>query len=404
MKQAGIVCGLLLTQLMQSVYAACTYGYAPEFALQMNNPSTLLASPYHTNIQIIDPQNKGNIGKATSVLIDTGSTGIVIGKSAVPASLFNNKQAKIEPFYYSSSGDYLIGKSVTAQVQFQGTLGGKQTELQTSPIPVLAAACGCKAVAGAATNKKTPNLDQCSSFNNTAADIGGNTGSHYLNQCHAVNPGMMGVGFDRGGKPATNNPFLQIPAITHKGYVITDHGITLGINAETAAKFVTVQLQQATPDATVSAFDWLAPNACVQVFQDGGQDKAQKLCGGLLVDTGIDYMFLGFPAAQIPTGSEVRTTVKFDGSLRNVVANGWQVGFSAANAEQKTMLAYVLNAAVPTKPKPEIPVGATVAVWVAPPSSNTGFINTGRRLLYAGNVMFDAQCGLYGFQQRTPPM
>jgi hypothetical protein len=325
------------------------------------------------------------------VVMDTGSTGIVVSSSKVPAAAFaaSTQDGQI---LYNSSNKFFGGKYVKTPVIFQTEGGGS---VQTTAIDVLAVSCTCGVSQTAPTNKAKPDPARCSSYNGTPPSTGATKTS--LSQCTAAPPSiaMMGVGFDRGGRSAALNPFLNLTAPTgktiHPGYIISKAGVTLGLTAANSQGFKTIQLQ---PNKQLPGTEWLQLNACATVAAPGGSPSA-KLCGGMLMDTGIDFMFLSFNASQRPTGSTTPSVGPYDGASRTILTPGWTMTFSAVDQNQQTALQYT-QSAVQTNvtPTPQ----QTVAVWAgatAPVASN--FMNTGRRLLYSAAYLFDQQCGKLGF-------
>lgn len=328
-------------------------------------------------------------GESANVVIDTGSTGVVVSNSKVSAAAFA-KATQDGHILYNSSNKFFGGKYVKTPVVFQTEGGGS---VQTNPIDVLAVSCTCGVSQTAPTNQAAPNPARCSSYNG-APPTQGSTHSSLI-QCQAApdSIAMMGVGFDRGGRSSALNPFLNLAAPTgktlHPGYIISKAGVTLGLTAENVKPFKTVQLQ---PNTKMTGTEWLQPNACATVAAPGGTPSA-KLCGGMLMDTGIDFMFLSFNASQRPAGSTTPSAGPYDGANRTILTPGWHMTFTAPGQGQQTLLTYT-QTAVQTNaaPTPQ----QTVAVW-AGSTSTSGFMNTGRRLLYSSAYLFDQQCGKLGF-------
>jgi len=355
-------------------------------ALSISTGKTTPGSAYTAKIAVLDPSGKATQG-SQPVTVDTGSTGIVISKSKVPASLWASS-TKPGQILYTSSGDYLAGKTINTIVQLPTS---SASGLKTSPIDIVAASCACKIDKDKTPNGKTPDPDNCQSYDGTKVPDG-NPGSS-LTACHEAptSLGMMGVGFARGAHPTTaNNPFLNVPGIAHPGYVITQTGISIGLSQANTAGFKTVQLTPAATQPSSGGTVWNAPTVCVTP-QPSGSTAGTALCGAMLMDTGIDYMFLTFPQAKWPAGGVARTAAPFDGSVRSIVTPGWQVGVVT---EDKT-LGYSLTAEQPLAKKASLPSGQTVAVWSD--TDGGGFVNTGRRLLYNASYLYDQACGQLGF-------
>lgn len=329
-------------------------------------------------------------GESANVVMDTGSTGIVVSSSKVPAAAFANATQNGH-ILYNSSNKFFGGKYVKTPVVFQTEGGGS---VQTNPIDVLAVSCTCGVSQTAPANQAAPNPARCSSYNGTPPMQGSTKSS--LTQCRAApdSIAMMGVGFDRGGRSSALNPFLNLAAPTgktiHPGYIISKAGVTLGLTAANSRGFKTMQLSRNTQ---LPGTEWLQGNACATVTGKGTTSPNAPLCGGMLMDTGIDYMFLSFNASQRPAGSTTPSVGPYDGAKRTILTPGWAMSFTATDSQNNTLLTYT-QTAVQTNvtPTPK----QTVAVW-AGATATSGFMNTGRRLLYAGAYLFDQQCGKLGF-------
>lgn len=115
------------------------------------------------------------------------------------------------------------------------------------------------------------------------------------------NVGFMGIGFDRGAAQATadntspKNPFVSLVSLAsgrpvnsvRPGYVITRTGVHLGMTPALTRHMAFVKL---TPKAHPPGVpDWNGAPMTVSVDGVSGQ-------GTLLMDTGINYMFLSPPA------------------------------------------------------------------------------------------------------------
>ncbi len=312
----------------------------------------------------------------------------MISKTKVPDSLWKNS-SKLGQILYTSSGDYLAGKIVNTKIQIP--LNG-DPGVNTSPIDIVAGSCACKIDAATAPNSNTPDPENCLSYNGTAVVGGAKTSS--LMKCHPApdSLGMMGVGFDRGANPTTiNNPFLNIPVVKHSGYVISQTGISVGLTQANTAGFKTASMAPASPQPTSGGTVWAPPQLCVSLqapAPSGGVPPAPtKLCGPMLMDTGIDYMFLAFPQSSWPSGGVTTTTAPFDGAIRSIVTPGWQATVTVGD-----VLNYTLTAAAPPSAG-GLPASESVMVWV----NGAGFVNTGRRLLNNADYMFDQACGRLGF-------
>lgn len=290
-------------------------------------------------------------GAVRPVLVDTGSTGIVISASRIPG----NQALPGEPgrLTYSSSGRIMIGRWVRVPVTLWARNGESVT---TQPIRVLAVdRIDCTARARTCTPAEAP--------------------------AHVA---MMGIGFGREDDSQTQstpdtNPLLNAdppgPGAVHRGYVLTRRGVHVGLTrANTHGRYRFVKLD---PHPHVPG-DWLGVPACITV---DGRDPAA--CGQALLDTGVTGMFLTLPLAQV-MGS-LRTGAADHAVLRPGTRLSFRFGDAAGYAitvgDRDAPLAperIVLNT---TRPQP--------------------FVNTGLHILNGYDVLYDADRGYYGFRVRN---
>ncbi|SDA18083.1 hypothetical protein SAMN02799622_01992 [Methylobacterium sp. UNC378MF] len=290
-------------------------------------------------------------GAVRPVLVDTGSTGIVVSAGRIP----NNETLPSEPgrLTYSSSGRIMIGRWIRVPVTLWGRNG---QSVATQPIRVLAVdRIDCAERARNCTPEEAP--------------------SHVA---------MMGIGFGREDDSQTQstpdtNPLLNAeppgPGALRRGYVLTRRGVHVGLTrANTRGRFRFVKLD---PHPHVPG-DWLGVPACITV--DG---REPGVCGRALLDTGVTGMFLTLPPAQV--ADSVRTDAAGHGVLRSGTRLNFRFGDSASYAiivgDHASPLAperIVLNT---TRPQP--------------------FVNTGLHVLNGFDVLYDADRGYYGFRPRS---
>lgn len=225
-------------------------------------------SPFHIDIRLGENAPR-------SVLLDTGSTGIVIGREHLPQSA---QKMVPQPKYkagYTSSGKAYDGAWYNVDVTIPGT-GGSAIANQ---LPVFGA-----------TNH--PGVAMC------------------------------GVGADKD-KPASFNPFLSLDRITHvrgsstaitQGYVLSKDSVTLGLTDETISRFSTV-----VPMDDFKATVHLKPSG-----KNGG--APYHFTAPALIDSGIGFMILN-PSlkhtADAPPGYQNPETghffdgvsIRFDGGI-----------------------------------------------------------------------------------------
>ena len=287
------------------------------------------------------------------VLVDTGSTGIVVSAARVPnVDALPSRPGRLT---YTSSGRIMIGRWVRVPVTLRGRDGAS---VATRPIPVLAVdRIDCTANARTCAPETAPG--------------------------HVA---MMGIGFGREddhqdqSTPDTN-PLLNAeppgPGSVHRGYVVTRTGVHVGLTrANTRGRFRFVKLD---PHPRVAG-DWLGVPVCITV-----NGRAPGACGRALVDTGVAGMFLTLPPGQVADRTQTDAaghTALLPGT-RLSFRFGDAAGYAISSGDPDTPLAperIVLNT---TRPLP--------------------FVNTGLRLLNGFDVLYDADGGHYAFRERPSP-
>lgn len=289
-------------------------------------------------------------GEARPVLVDTGSTGIVVSAARIP----DNESLPSEPgrLTYSSSGRIMVGRWVRVPVSIVGRDGAS---VVTQPIRVLAVdRIDCTARARSCTPEVAP--------------------------AHVA---MMGIGFGREDDSQTQstpdtNPLLSAeppgPGSVHRGYVLTRRGVHVGLTrANTRGRYRFVKLD---PHPHVPG-DWLGVPVCITV--DGREPAA---CGRGLLDTGVTGMFLTLPPSQV--ADSLRADAGDHAMLRPGTRLGFQFGDAAGYAID------VGDRAAPLAPE------RIVLNTVRPQP----FVNTGLHVLNGFDVLYDADRGYYGFRAR----
>ena len=221
----------------------------------------------------------GTVTTPAAVIMDTGSTGIVVGRSHFnPAGLTpvgTGSQA------YGSSGVSHTGVYYNTTIQIYDANPGVGT------LPV-----------ATATNVRVLYIED-------SPDVF-----------------YMGVGFNRGNGAATPtmipvsaNPFLNIDGVTTKGYVISNTGVTLGIPGSANSGFAMVKLEPNT-------IDWNVATGTVSIGGISGY-------GTILQDAGINYAFLTPPSGtDLRNGVHVRENVDMSVSFPGGFAS---YGFKTTN-------------------------------------------------------------------------
>ncbi|WP_027171690.1 hypothetical protein [Methylobacterium sp. 10] len=293
-------------------------------------------------------------GEVRPVLMDTGSTGIVVSASRIPG--FDSMPSRPGRLTYSSSGRIMIGRWVTLPVTL---VGRNEASVTTAPIPVLAVTrIDCTDTARACTPETMPE--------------------------HVA---MMGVGFGREGDAQSQstpdtNPLLNLapegrgPA--RRGYVVTRAGIHVGLtgaNTRGDIRFVKLDPHPDIPG------EWQGVPVCITV-----NGQAPGACGRALVDTGVSVMYLTLP------GEAVNGAVAVDDDGRSQFLPGTRLGFAFPGRGAAPAAAY------------DIVVGDTSPLSPDKVTLNTRrpepFVNTGLRFLNGFDVLYDADGGYFGFRRR----
>jgi hypothetical protein len=196
--------------------------------------------------------------------------------------------------------------------------------------------------------------------------------------CPPGKTAYMGVGFGRPSpSPAPSPPlgvmqtplesvFAQLTQVVqgsmHPGFGLTPTRLTIGVNSASATGFTFAQLA-AYPNRPG---DWQGPRACVR-FSNAGKYR----CGHMLLDIGINTMFMNVPQAPSnPTSIEI-------------------VAPNAQNPLLQYSFAYPVQPhASPPSPSQPFTISNRSPI----------FVNTGRDALAATNFLYDAGCGRAGFK------
>ncbi len=278
--------------------------------------------------------------------MDTGSTGI-----AVAAEHFTPGPGDIAggpgQIIYNSSGRILGGTYYTTDVEIRSNV---DTHVATARVQLLRVEnISCR-----------PNARDCRPDSNPRG------------------VSFMGIGFDRdaaqGSTPgAPRNPFVNLTSLAsgapvssvRPGYVVTRTAIHLGMTPDLTRGFALVKL---TPK-TGNPMDWNAAPLTVSVNGVTGS-------GTILVDTGIDYMFLSPPpgtalarGTRAPAGTRIEIYLPDKRTLQ-------PASYAFTVGENRNPLQPV---------KVEIVQDAGV------------FVNTGRLFFEGFDYLYDAAGGYVGY-------
>jgi len=320
------------------------------------DPATTLDTSFRLHVSV-------GGGPAHDVIMDTGSTGLVVPASA----LGPGAQITTDPFSleYTSSGIIEGGHWATAAVRLGvpadyvvGSPGNYATTVPLRFGVVETVTCD-------------PAFPACT----TNGDVEG--------------VGVMGVGFDRGlpEYPMTINPFLQVAEIAagtmHAGYVVSQHPpqVIVGLDAAVQSGF------QALPLAPKSGYpgewDSTSVEGCVTL---PALPSWGTQCGRPLIDTGIAGGILTTPAAMRPTQLATKSPGQLD--------LGVEVDITVPAAPAVATYSFVIGAGDPSTPD---------YVYLRDSTDGTLHINTSRHLLAAYDYLFDARDGAIGFRPAAGP-
>lgn len=193
--------------------------------------------------------------------------------------------------------------------------------------------------------------------------------------------GFMGIGFDRSGAQGTaaesapRNPFVNLLSLAsgqpasnvRPGYVVTRTAVHLGMTPALTRHMAFVKL---APKASSSGeADWAGTP--MEVVVDGRRGH-----GTLLMDTGIDYMFL-----SPPSGTALRRG--------HLAPEGTRLAIYLPDRRQPQPVSYDL--VVGRRGNPLHPAKVEVV-------HDAGvFVNTGRMFLQGFDYLYDAAGGYVGF-------
>jgi hypothetical protein len=302
-------------------------------------------------------------GRSYGVVMDTGSTGIVVSADKIP-NIDGLPSLGPGKLTYSSSGRIMTGRWVVTSVTIAGASGARVT---TAPMPVLAVSrIECTATARRCTPNESPR-----------------------------GVSMLGIGFGRPsstdlsddqaqGRRLNKDAFLNVAAIDgdggtgaplRRGYIVTRQGVHVGLTADnTRDDFAYIKLAPAA-----NGRDWAPMPACISI--NGATPAA---CGTLLMDTGVTTMYLTVPDDQAPP--DIRTRDGRSPTLRS----GTQVAISVPTEENVTArYAFKLGGdGNPLAPAQLILVNRARAP----------FVNTSVRFLNGFDYLYDADGGYVGLR------
>jgi hypothetical protein len=337
------------------------------------SPENCPAGAAHLTIPYNDPMRTIERGFSVAVSVgggqwhrgvelDTGSTGLAIDRRSLGPQAIGPGQPGSREYYpsgYKIVGNYWL-TPVTIAIPDAGW--GPKPVATTVPIEVF----GIDRVeCGSDVKTCKPPTDQSKAIAGFS---------------------LMGIGFDRGGAPPSNNPFLQLEDIVYgrmrPGYVISPDRVDIGLDAaNTADKFRYVTL-----DPNDDPYgDWLGANGCFSF-----PAASAKFCGSMLLDTGIDDMIFALAKNERPPAV-------VDPSNPKLLKPDTAVDISAPTAPP-----LALSYGFTYRPQKESStIDPKLIEWAAPPSTTPPvFFNIGRSPLARFDYLYDARCGQVGFFDR----
>jgi hypothetical protein len=296
-------------------------------------------------------------GRSYAAVMDTGSVGVVVSANKIP-NIHSLQSLGPGRLTYSSSGRIMIGEWVVTPMTIMGGNGARVT---TAPIPVLAVTrVECTPVARRCVPNPAPQ---------GIAMIGigfGRRHDHEEQSGPDKNPFLNVANLDGAGSGA--QPF-------RRGYIVTRRGVHVGLTAaNTREDFSYVKLVPAADGR-----GWAPTPACISV--NGAKPAA---CGSILIDTGMQTMYLTVPGSQAT--ADIRVPERGGASL----AEGTKLTISIpAEESPQALYTFVVGDGLnPLAPPRLILVGGP-----RPP-----FVNTSLRFLNGFDYLFDADGGFAGFR------
>jgi hypothetical protein len=288
--------------------------------------------------------------------IDTGSLGAIVPLKDLGPDAIGPAGPGVK--FYNSSGNTFAGSYYLAPISLKQSDG---TIVQTNPILVLAVDAGFCA----------PGYPNCTP---PGTDI------HYLGVGFNRNSTTAGDAFD---SPA-DNAFLEITDDNNgtdvsPGYILSGDGATVGITDTSSFTLASLTANRRVPG------DWNTTPGCYQFPTLTGRNQ---FCGTLLLDVGIDGMFLDLVKNKRPAGAVDTIDPKtLPANLQVSIIAG-----TPANPALSYSFFYTPSAS-PTG------VGPTKITWIVPAKySPQIFVNTGRDVLFGYDYLFDGRFGNVGFK------
>lgn len=296
-----------------------------------------------------------NGGPVTEVLVDTGSTGMLLGQGLLGSY---DPGGKPDEFVYSSDGQVNHGVWNDVTVAFVdgrglGSMKGVAPVARLPALVVTSVSCRPSPYPGACRPGPAGRL-----------------------------PAMMGIGFGPIDRNAILNLSAQREGTVSRGYVIEPKGLRIGLTgADVTPGISFVKLTRVDPPDSKRL--WKFPTASLSATTPEGTTFRGE--GGLLMDSGIGGLFLGLPGAPrsgpVPPGTAVRIRPAWIGAGPELE---FTVGDESPGSPAAKGARWVHRAIEPSTGSP------------------SPFVNTGLRPLGAYRYLYDAGGGYWGLERRRP--
>ncbi|KAF2750061.1 hypothetical protein M011DRAFT_396594 [Sporormia fimetaria CBS 119925] len=317
--------------------------------------------------------------------VDTGSTGILIGAPLLP-QISPDEGIRVH-HYFTSSNILYIARLVELPVTFHGSENSSATA--TVPVLIVDESYVCPWY--------DPKVDrfECPAHPTKPKPVPRDTSKITY----------MGVGFGRNGPgdgmPSANpraNPFLNIDTINGRavrsqdfavGYTVSTRGVHLGLTHSNTRGF---QFMELSPGLThhEDYRDWAMANMCFAV------DDGRLHCGPVLVDTGIEHMYLRTErGVSTPNITIPNPNPSGDAKWVRRVKVGTRLSIGLPSLDDSSIARYNFRVGdrKPMTPRYVVPSNRRLQPY----------INTGRNFLFGYSIAFDAVRGRFGLRPESSP-
>ncbi len=308
-------------------------------------------------------------------LLDTGSTGILLGSALYPD---NTSIPTDTPGYeyLSSSRRLYNGYWVPRDIYFQGG----DNVVSNVPVLVVTKQVICN-------DYNISNPGKCNSVKTEVC------GTPSTQTCQTS---YFGVGFGRQKDKTSQstpdkNAFINVQSINgaavpsdfDQGYTITTSGIEVGITAANSANFNFIKLN---PNPFGG---WASVPGCLQVTGPGGSGSNSTCTPStFLMDTGIPYSFLTATPAMSITGWK---TSSVTGNKYQTLPTGYSVTANYGSAPYVTSFSFTTGSSDVDQP-------SYVSASLDETAGDLAYLNTGLYFYKTHDILFDAGQGYYGIR------